>query len=107
MVHGTRLRYYNINQESHNWTRYTYFSDCKMKDKNIIVCIVGSSGSGKTFLAQHLEKTQEIPVVISYTTRPMREGEVDGVEHWFVGPDRVKQAKKDKDILAYTKFGDH
>lgn len=68
--------------------------------KQRIIAIVGASGSGKTTLANKLSKDFGIPTVVSYTTRDMRPGETDGVEHWFVTPD-----KKPQDIFAYTKFG--
>ncbi len=70
--------------------------------KPIIICIVGPSGSGKTTLARFLEKAMDIPMLVSYTTRPKRDNEVDGVDHWFVTEDRMPSRDK---MLAYTKFG--
>lgn len=71
-----------------------------MKPK--IICIVGLSGCGKTSLTKEIEKQLNIPSIVSYTTRPMRDGETDGVEHIFVG-------EKEFDELgvrfAYTEFG--
>lgn len=69
-----------------------------------IIAIVGASGSGKTTLVNHIQKTLGIPALVSYTTRPMRPGETDGVEHWFVTEDKMPD--KDK-MLAYTKFGEY
>ena len=69
-----------------------------------IIAIVGASGSGKTTLVNHIQKTLGIPALVSYTTRPMRPGETDGVEHWFVAEDKMPD--KDK-MLAYTKFGEY
>lgn len=66
-----------------------------------IVAIVGASGSGKTQLSLYANKFG-YPVICSYTTRPMREGETNGVEHIFVTED--KMPTKDK-MLAYTFFG--
>lgn len=59
-----------------------------MPQKHYIICLVGSSGSGKTTISRFLEDNN-IPSVVSYTTRPMRTGEVDGREHHFVSDDRV------------------
>jgi guanylate kinase len=70
--------------------------------KPIIIAIVGESGSGKTTLSLHLEKELGIKAICSYTTRPMREGETDGVEHIFV-EDSV--APHPTQTLAYTEFG--
>lgn len=70
--------------------------------KSKIIAIVGASGSGKTTLVNHIQMVLGIPALISYTTRPMRPGETDGVEHWFVTEDRMPDKSK---MLAYTKFG--
>lgn len=67
-----------------------------------IVCIVGPSGSGKTTLARFMEKAMNIPMLVSYTTRPKRDNEVDGIDHHFVTEDEMPS--KDK-MLAYTNFG--
>ena len=48
----------------------------------IIVALVGPSGCGKTTLGKYL-KDMGFNWISSYTTRPMREGETDGVEHKF------------------------
>ena len=71
--------------------------------KPIIIALVGASGSGKTTLSLHLEKQVGIRAICSYTTRPMREGEVNGREHWFVDMTHPIPAEP----LAYTFFGGH
>lgn len=72
--------------------------------KQMIVCIVGPSGSGKTTLASIASKELNIPTLCSYTTRPKRENEINGVDHFFVSNEEMPT--KDK-MLAYTKFGDY
>ncbi len=69
--------------------------------KPIIIALVGASGSGKTTLSFYLQEHDGIPAVCSYTTRPMREGEINGRDHWFVGHDHPIPEKP----LAYTFFG--
>ena len=44
----------------------------------IIIAIVGASGSGKTTLSKYLQRKYGIPAIVSTTTRPRREGEVEG-----------------------------
>ena len=68
--------------------------------KPIIIAIVGESGSGKTTLSRHLKEALNIPYVVSYTTRQMRENEVDGVDHWFANNMPVSPSQ----TLAYTLF---
>ncbi len=72
--------------------------------KPIILAIVGPSGAGKTMLSEYLKCELGLPPIVSYTTREIREGETDGVEHHFVDVSRMPT--KDR-MLAYTKFGGH
>ena len=70
--------------------------------KQTIICIVGPSGCGKTTLAKFIEKELSIKTMVSYTTRPKRENETDGVDHYFVNDNQVPPKEFQ---LAYTKFG--
>lgn len=72
-----------------------------MNTKPIIIALVGPSGSGKTTLSLYLQEHCNIPAICSYTTRPMRPGEINGRDHWFVGHDHPIPEKP----LAYTFFG--
>lgn len=72
--------------------------------RDIIVCIVGESGSGKTSLALHLAEKHGVPTICSYTTRPKRDGEVSGVDHYFVDEWSVPSQAF---MLAHTVFGGH
>ena len=67
-----------------------------------LITITGPSGAGKDTVARMLSEITGIPVLVSYTTRKMREGEQNGREHWFVSPDMVPDKK---DMLAYTEYG--
>ena len=73
-----------------------------MTSKPIILAIVGASGSGKTSLSLFLQKRLNIPTIVSYTTRPMRDGEVDGVDHIFVG---IEDCPDFRETFASTIFG--
>lgn len=66
-----------------------------------IIAIVGPSGVGKDTVARMLSDETGIPVLVSYTTRPMREGEQNGREHWFVDVCNVSPDL----MLAYTEYG--
>lgn len=69
--------------------------------KPIILAVVGMSGSGKTTLAEYLRRNYRFNTIVSYTTRPIRENETDGIEHWFVSDNDMPEPK---DMLAYTQF---
>lgn len=70
--------------------------------KPIIIAIVGSSGCGKTTMAEYIKEVFNIPTIVSFTTRPMRDGETQGREHQFVTDE---QLPPQDEMLAYTKFG--
>lgn len=73
-----------------------------MKAKPIILAIVGASGAGKTSLSMFLQSRLNIPAIVSYTTRPMRSGERDGVDHYFTDEESVPAPD---DRFAYTEYG--
>lgn len=50
---------------------------------NVFV-IVGASGSGKTTIARKLEQAGEWIECKSHTTRPMRKGEINGKDYYFI-----------------------
>jgi guanylate kinase len=49
-----------------------------------LVTITGPSGSGKTELIKALENRGKFARLISVTTRPMRPGEIDGLDYYFI-----------------------
>lgn len=52
-----------------------------MTTKKIII-LVGPSGSGKTTIGEMLNK-KSIPRLVTTTTRPARDGEVEGVDYYY------------------------
>lgn len=70
--------------------------------KPLIICIVGASGSGKTTASMMLQKHFGWIAIASYTTRPMRKGEINGKDHWFVKPNQIPPKSR---MCAYTQFG--
>lgn len=65
------------------------------------------SGTGKTTLVERLVKTlPDMVMSRSYTSRPRREGEVDGVDYHFVTPERFEAMLKADEFLEWaTVFG--
>ena len=68
-----------------------------------LITIIGPSGAGKDTVAAMLSDILGYNVLCSYTTRPMREGEVDGKEHHFVKECNVPKSE----MLAYTRYGNY
>lgn len=57
-----------------------------------IFYIMGKSSSGKDSIYKEiLKRSEALNTVTLYTTRPIREGEVDGVEYFFVEEERCKE----------------
>lgn len=54
-----------------------------------MILLVGKSATGKDTIRQQLNHLG-IPSVVTYTTRPMREGEIDGVTYHFVDKSRFR-----------------
>lgn len=65
-----------------------------------IYYIMGKSASGKdTLYKKLLEEYPKMRELVLYTTRPIREGEKDGVEYHFVTPDAIKDFEKDGRLI--------
>ena len=53
-----------------------------------IIAIIGEAGSGKdTIMKRVLEAAPHLHEIVSCTTRPPREGEIDGVNYHFMSPE--------------------
>lgn len=70
----------------------------------IIVCLVGKSAAGKDSIAYLLSKQDGWHNVVSCTTRPMREGEKDGVNYHFLSAEEFAQKVVNGDMLEATYF---
>lgn len=68
-----------------------------------IIAIMGKTSSSKDTAAKYIEREYGIPAVCSCTTRAMRAGEQDGVEHYFISKEQMAHKVKTEHVLAYTK----
>lgn len=64
-----------------------------------MIALVGCSGSGKSTIAFHLYKDYNYNRIVSYTTRPPRNGEIDGEDYHFISKKEFFE-KKDKGFFA-------
>jgi guanylate kinase len=64
--------------------------------------IVGPTGAGKTTLIQELRKGNGIYLQKSVTERPMRPGEIEGDEYYFVTPEQFQKKVADGTITEKT-----
>lgn len=71
----------------------------------MIYLIIGPGGSGKTTLFKNItEKYKYIQPVVLYTTRPMRNEEVDGKDYHFVDKEFLESALADDRILEHRTY---
>lgn len=56
-----------------------------------MIAIVGGSASGKSTVAGELMKVYGFKKIVSYTTRDIREGEVDGVDYHFISEEEFRK----------------
>lgn len=75
-----------------------------MRAKNgAILVLSGPSGAGKSSLLKEiLNDIGECYFSISMTTRPPREGEIDGVHYHFVGVEEFKKDIQNENFLEYA-----
>lgn len=65
-----------------------------------IFYVMGKSASGKdTVYKKILERMPELKTAVLYTTRPMRDGEKNGVEYFFVTPQELEELKRDGKVI--------
>ena len=66
-----------------------------------IFYIMGKSASGKDHIYKELlqDKSLRLFPLVLYTTRPMRENEVNGREYWFADEDCLEQLRRAGKII--------
>lgn len=69
-----------------------------------IFAIVGKASTGKDTLTKILSESLEIPIALSFTTRPMRVGEKQGVEYNFISNDYFWDLYQFGLLAEYTSY---
>jgi guanylate kinase len=71
--------------------------------RGVLVIVSSPSGAGKTTLTRRLleEFKGQLEFSVSYTTRPMRTGEQDGRDYWFISLDKFE------DMVRNDEFAEH
>lgn len=78
-----------------------------MSDKGTLFTVSAPSGAGKTSLLKALvERIDGVRVSVSHTTRPVRPGEQDGVNYYFVSEETFARMLDDAAFLEHAQvFG--
>lgn len=66
-----------------------------------MIVLVGESASGKSSIEKYLVDNYGYNKIVSYTTRPPRDGEVDGVDYHFITNEEFHELKE-KEFFAET-----
>ena len=69
-----------------------------------IIVLLGASATGKDTVAKHISEKYSIPIAVSYTTRPMRSNETQGVEYYFVSDDEMHEKFKNGEVIEHTSY---
>ena len=73
-----------------------------------LVVISGPSGVGKsTVIAEVMHQRDNLVFSVSYTTRPPRAGEEDGVNYHFVDKAEFERMIRDGELLEYTQYAEN
>lgn len=74
-----------------------------MSRKGFPIVLSAPSGTGKTTLAHLLNNSMDkLSLSVSYTTRPMRGSEQDGVNYHFIDEERFKQMLHNDEFLEWA-----
>jgi guanylate kinase len=76
--------------------------------RGLMFVLSSPSGAGKTTLSRLLiDRVAGLKMSVSATTRPMRPGEVDGRDYWFVDPSRFESMVRQDELLEWANVFDH
>ncbi len=66
-----------------------------------IICLMGKSSAGKDTIYKRLLEDRELNLlkVVPYTTRPIREGEREGVEYFYTDEEGFRQLKNQGRVI--------
>lgn len=71
-----------------------------------IFCILGKSSSGKDTIYKRILEYEELGLktLVLYTTRPLRLGEVNGREYWFVTKEQMEEYQREQKIIEMREY---
>ena len=71
----------------------------KIKDKEKLFIFTGPDGSGRKTIAKMVSTAFDMETVLSYTTRPPRHYEQDGVDYHFITEEAFQKMQNDQEFL--------
>ena len=71
----------------------------------MVLVFVGPSGSGKSYISRFCGKEFGLDEIVSYTTRPKRAGDKEGLDYFFVSPVKFQQLLGENYFAEYVTYG--
>ena len=76
----------------------------KQKTNGELIIISGTTCAGKdTVVKELLKRNDNLSLAVSYTSRPIRDDEQEGVDYYFVSPEEFERKIANGDFLEYAK----
>lgn len=76
--------------------------------KGNLFVVSGPSGAGKSTICKEIVKRMDsVHLSVSATTRPQGNGEIDGVNYFFLNRDEFKDKIKNNELLEYAEVFDN
>lgn len=69
-----------------------------------MLVVIGPSASGKTQIVKILIEQYNMKKLVTYTSRPMRQGEVEGRDYHFIDVDEFKKRIQEDFFLEYVNY---
>ena len=70
----------------------------------IILCLIGKSASGKTFVRDKLVKEHGYKSLVTFTSRPLRKGEKQDITYHFISQEDFEQKIEDGFFAEWKKY---
>ena len=73
------------------------------KTESLIIIISAPSGAGKTTLAKRLLQMSSFAYSVSFTTRPPRKNEIEGVDYYFLSNEEFQKMVDDGKFVEWAR----
>lgn len=81
----------------------TFLKQKGMKQYKLII-LCGKSASGKDTILRAITRGRDIKPTVSYTTRPMRPGEIHGRDYYFTYLSKFQSMIENGELLEYRQY---
>jgi guanylate kinase len=80
----------------------------KITRRGLMLVLSSPSGAGKSTISKALlRRVKDLSMSVSITTRPMRPGEIEGQDYYFINKDTFDRRVREGKFLEYATVFDH